>query len=45
VERIEALQEIQRRNRPTSDVAMEASRLLQSLFAEMARRQSAGLLD
>ncbi len=41
VARIEALQEIQKRNRPTSAAWRKAHRTLQPLFSEMARRQKA----
>lgn len=41
---IAAWQDIQKRNRPTSDEWQFASRALAPLFEEMARRQKAGLL-
>lgn len=41
---IEGLQEIQKRNPPDSFASRLASKQLQPLFAEMARRQKAGLL-
>lgn len=40
--RIESLQEIQRRNSPKTKVWQDASRKLQPLFAEMARREPFG---
>lgn len=41
VQRIEALQDIQGRNRPTSAAWQAASDALAPLFAEMAARQAA----
>ena len=41
---IKLLGDIQERNKPTSAAWKAASRALRPLFAEMARRQKAGLL-
>lgn len=44
VRRIEELQNVQKRNSPKTQAWADASKALAPLFAEMAKRQKAGLL-